>query len=157
MQERHQQELSKWDTITCEPVESRLLSASLLLEEDTSGCATIATTPPSLEDDRLSKLEKARRKREARKDRERQRQSELEMEQEAAAGSSMREAELSALELQLKPQGLRVAEIPSDGNCLYRAIAAQCGLDYLQIRTLLQKQCCECIYVKVVVVIVVVV
>jgi hypothetical protein len=46
----------------------------------------------------------------------------------------MRAMELETLDLQLKPLSLRIVEIPSDGNCLYRAVAAQCGSDYIAIR-----------------------
>jgi OTU domain-containing protein 6 len=86
------------------------------------------------EADRLKKQEKARRKKEAKKEKERLRQEELE-EIAANAGPSMRKVELEALETQLKPVSLTIAEIPSDGNCLYRAVAAQCeGSDYVKIR-----------------------
>lgn len=81
---------------------------------------------------RLNKLEKARRKREAKKEKERERQKALE-EEALQAGPSMRETELEALESQLKPLSLKIIEIPSDGNCLYRAVAAQCDSDYIKI------------------------
>ncbi len=41
------------------------------------------------------------------------------------AGTSSRDIELNQLNEQLKPLGLRVFEVLSDGNCLYRAIAHQ--------------------------------
>jgi OTU domain-containing protein 6 len=86
------------------------------------------------EADRLRKQEKARRKKEAKKEKERLRQEELD-EIAANAGPSMRKVELEALETQLKPLSLTILEIPSDGNCLYRAVAAQCdGSDYVKIR-----------------------
>jgi hypothetical protein len=134
MEERHQQELSEVAG-TLPPIESLSLEDTKSVNETVITSIAAPSTEELVGENRLSKLEKARRKREARKDRERQRQSELEMEQEASAGSSMRETELTALALQLKPHGLQVVEIPSDGNCLYRAIAAQCGSDYLKIRT----------------------
>ena len=77
------------------------------------------------ESEKQRKQDKARRKREAKKEKERQRQ--LEIENAAAeAGPSARQIELEALESQLKPLKLAIKEIPSDGNCLYRAVAAQC-------------------------------
>mmetsp|Transcript_31398 Transcript_31398/g.34754 ORF Transcript_31398/g.34754 Transcript_31398/m.34754 type:complete len:281 (+) Transcript_31398:65-907(+) len=82
---------------------------------------------------RLRKIEKARCKREAKKDKERQRQEDIEREA-AETGPSMRQTELEALETQLKPLSLEIVEIPSDGNCLYRAIAAQCDSNYAKIR-----------------------
>lgn len=86
------------------------------------------------EADRLRKQEKARRKKEAKKEKERQRQEDLEKET-AEAGPSMRRMELDALETQLKPLSLKIVAIPSDGNCLYRAVAAQCeGSNYSKIR-----------------------
>lgn len=86
------------------------------------------------EEERLRKQEKARKKREAKKEKERLRQEELEREA-AEAGPSMRAMELEALELQLKPASLTIHEIPSDGNCLYRAVAEQVdGADFHKIR-----------------------
>ena len=83
--------------------------------------------------ERSKKLDKARRKRDAKKEKERQRK--LDEENAAAmAGPSLREVELQALYQQLQPLSLQVVEIPSDGNCLYRAVAAQCGTDYCKIR-----------------------
>jgi hypothetical protein len=89
------------------------------------------------EEVRLRKQEKARRKKEAKKEKERQHQEDLEKEA-AEAGPSMRAVELQALDLQLKPLSLKVVEIPSDGNCLYRAVAAHCGSDYSKIRKFLE-------------------
>jgi hypothetical protein len=91
------------------------------------------TTSPDNDDIAFKKMEKARRKRDAKKERERQRKLELEAVQNTA-GPSLRAMELQALESQLRPLSLRVVEIPSDGNCLYRAVAAQCGSDYSKIR-----------------------
>ncbi|KAI2508940.1 cysteine protease [Fragilaria crotonensis] len=93
----------------------------------------------SQELERLKKLEKARRKRDAKKEKERQLRDKEALEQESV-GPSMRDTELQALELQLRPLSLRVVEIPSDGNCLYRAVAAQCGSDYNKIRQICADQ-----------------
>lgn len=89
------------------------------------------------EEERLRKQEKARKKREAKKEKERKRQEEIGKET-AEAGPSMRALELESLELQLKPESLEIKEIQSDGNCLYRAVAAQIGggKDYTEIRRL---------------------
>lgn len=95
--------------------------------------------------ERERKQEKARRKREAKKEKERQRKLELERET-AEAGPSARAIELGALESQLAPLALKIKEIPSDGNCLYRAIAAQCGdKDFHQIRKYVYRFACVCV------------
>jgi len=91
------------------------------------------------EKDRLRKLEKARRKREAKKDKERERQEKIEQEAAEAGPSSLRQNELEMFDTQLKPLSLKIVEIPSDGNCLYRAIAAQCDTDYTKIRKFFRK------------------
>lgn len=80
------------------------------------------------EDERERKQAKARRKREKAKERERQLQEEIERET-AEAGPSMGQVELESIQTQLTPLGLKIDEIPPDGNCLYRAIAASLGND----------------------------
>jgi len=121
LQDKHETEISE--------------SGSAVTEEQNALEATNNTVEDADEIERQNKLEKARRKREAKKDKERKRQEELEREA-AEAGPSMRQTELEALETQLKPLSLKIVEIPSDGNCLYRAIAAQCDSDYIKIRGL---------------------
>lgn len=120
LQEKHETEISESGGATTEQVSPEASSNQV---EDSD------------EKERLNKLEKARRKREAKKEKERKRQEELEREA-AEAGPSMRQTELEALDTQLKPLSLKIVEIPSDGNCLYRAVAAQCDSDYIKIRGL---------------------
>lgn len=148
MEARHEQELSEFaanhNDKAGEPEES-VASAAPGIDDTQSATTTTTSTiaegdiiqsstnTSSIEEERLRKLEKARRKRDAKKEKERQRQDDLEREA-ANAGPSMRAMELEALDMQLKPLSLRIVEIPSDGNCLYRAVAAQCGSDYVAIR-----------------------
>lgn len=66
---------------------------------------------------------KAQRKREKARRSERERERAV-AEESANAGPSAREIESRALEeSRLRPAGLRVREVPADGNCLYRAVA----------------------------------
>ena len=78
------------------------------------------------EEEREKKQAKARRKREKAKEKERERELEIEREN-AEAGPSMRQIEVEQIQGQLTPLGLEIAEIASDGNCLYRAVAASIG------------------------------
>ena len=145
MEARHEQELSELAPSNDKVVarEESVSSATPGIDDVASEATTTTTSSAeqgiqnnndcSIEEERLRKLEKARRKRESKKEKERQRQEDLEREAENA-GPSMRAMELEALDLQLKPLSLRIVEIPSDGNCLYRAVAAQCGSNYVTIR-----------------------
>jgi len=130
LQEKHQQELAEGGNDDDEAVGTA--DASDFVEPPREPEALIDND----EADRLRKQEKARRKREAKKEKERQRQEDMEKE-DAEAGPSMRRVELDALGIQLKPLSLKISEIPSDGNCLYRAVAAQCeGSNYVKIRNI---------------------
>jgi hypothetical protein len=70
-----------------------------------------------------SKQAKRRQKKEE-EDRERERRI---AEHHAGKGPTERDIEIEKISAQLSPQGLRIHEIASDGNCLYRAVAHQLG------------------------------
>lgn len=104
--------------------------------------ASETTTPPtadavenSANDARERKQAKARRKREKAKQAELERQARIEQETKDA-GPSARQMELERMQQQLSRAKLKIEEVPSDGNCLYRAVAAQCddSSDYTDIR-----------------------
>ena len=78
---------------------------------------------------------KARRKKERQKEREAERQAELERET-ANAGPSMRQVELEQMQAVLTPLDLKIGEVDADGHCLYRAVAAQTGRSYNEMREL---------------------
>lgn len=85
---------------------------------------------------RQKKLEQIRLKRE----RERQRELERERVQEEEAknaGPTPRDIEMNQILEQLRPLHLDIVSVPADGNCLYRAVAAQYSKDatYQEIRT----------------------
>jgi OTU domain-containing protein 6 len=86
-------------------------------------------------DARERKQLKARRKKERQKEREAERQAELETEA-ANAGPSMRHVELEQMQAVLTPLDLKIGEVDADGHCLYRAVAAQTGRSYTEIREL---------------------
>ena len=130
LRKKHQQELAVTsspafgsDTGTAEPIRTDL-------EASPSLPINIEPEPVS---EKNQKLEKAKRKKEKQKEKERRYKQEL-AEMNANAGPSLRRIELELLDQQLKPLSLTIIEIPSDGNCLYRAVAAQCGLDYIKVR-----------------------
>lgn len=88
---------------------------------------------PTAEEERERKQAKARRKREKAKEKERERELEIEREN-AEAGPSLRQIEVEQIQNQIAPLGFEIAEIPSDGNCLYRAVAAHSGTSYQETR-----------------------
>lgn len=73
------------------------------------------------EQKRVSKAQKRRNKKE---EAARQRQEEI-SKQEIENESGARNVEFQKLKEMLKEQGLQIFEIPSDGNCLYNAVAHQ--------------------------------
>lgn len=75
------------------------------------------------EEERERKQAKARKKREKAREKERERELQIEREN-AAAGPSLRQIEMEQIQEQLTPLGLKISEVASDGNCLYRAVAA---------------------------------
>jgi hypothetical protein len=88
--------------------------------------------------EREKKQAKARQKREKAKQKELERELEIEREN-ANAGPSLRQLEMERIQQQLIPLSLEIVEIPSDGHCLYRAIAAHCGSSYQETRKLYRK------------------
>lgn len=87
------------------------------------------------EEERERKQAKARKKREKAKEKERERELQIEREN-AEAGPSDRQMEVDQIQQQISPLGLQIVEIPSDGNCLYRAVAAHSGSNYQETRKL---------------------
>lgn len=94
---------------------------------------TVDPPPEDLQNQQFKKQEKSRRRREKARDKERERESRI-AEENANAGPSARQVEMDTI-LKVLPSDLRIVEVPADGNCLYRAVGAQCGKDYQQIRT----------------------
>ena len=87
------------------------------------------------EEDRLKKIDKARRKREKQREKERQREKEIE-EENANAGPSPRDVENEQILNRLTPLNYDIKEVTADGHCLYRAVAAHLGKNYSEIRML---------------------
>lgn len=79
-----------------------------------------------------SKLDKTRKKRE--KDRDQKREREQRIAEETANAISPRQVEMEQIQQQLEGLHLMIHEVAADGNCLYRAVGAQCGADYVQMR-----------------------
>lgn len=126
-----------------------LMKARQEIELKLAGASALATvgaessvvdpelTQSSLDDDkqeRHRRTEKSRKRRE--KAREHERERELSIAEEVAnAGPAARDIENEALERQLASLNLCIHEVEADGHCLYRAVAAQCGTGYTDIRT----------------------
>ncbi|KAL9188048.1 hypothetical protein ACHAXT_006426 [Thalassiosira profunda] len=96
-------------------------------------------TPEELEEARRQKaLEKKLKKKNAQRQKELEREKRI-AEENASAGPSRRQMEMEALQtLYLHPRGLEVDEVEADGNCLYRAVGAQChrlGLDAVNVQS----------------------
>lgn len=88
------------------------------------------------EAERQRKLLKVQRKKEKQRQKERERhEQELQAEAEAMAGPNMKQQEWDQIQTHLQPLQLTVKQVVADGHCLYRAVGAQTGHDYTQIRT----------------------
>lgn len=82
-------------------------------------------TPEEIEKQkREKKRERTRKRNEKKKQKEKERVKQVEREIKQS-GISERERELAAIRQQLKQSGLTLKTIPSDGHCLYRAVADQ--------------------------------
>eukprot|EP00536_Pseudo-nitzschia_multiseries_P004074 jgi/Psemu1/253238/estExt_Genewise1Plus.C_660025 len=91
------------------------------------------------DDEEAIARERKRAKAKKKKDRQKQKEAELEKrieEENANAGPGLRKIELEQIQSVLSPQKLKVSEVEADGHCLYRAVAAQSGTDYMAIRSL---------------------
>ena len=88
------------------------------------------------EEERQRKLLKIQRKKEKQRQKEKERQLELEKaHEEAMAGPNAKQMEWDQIQQQLQPLQLKVQQVVADGHCLYRAVAAQTGRTYMEIRT----------------------
>ena len=77
----------------------------------------------------VKKLTKSQRRRLKREERDRKEAAEREAAIEAQKGKTPRDKENESIQRQLSLNGLTMKEIPSDGNCMYRAVSHQ--IDYL--------------------------
>lgn len=78
---------------------------------------------------RERKLAKARRKRDKERAKELEREAAVAQELQSA-GPSQRSVELQLIQSVLTPLHYQIGEIPADGHCLYRAVAAQTTTTY---------------------------
>jgi OTU domain-containing protein 6 len=82
---------------------------------------------------RERKLAKAKKKRDRQKEKEALLQQQIE-DENANAGPGLRKIELEQIQAVLTPLKLKVSEVDADGHCLYRAVGAQTGRNYMAIR-----------------------
>jgi hypothetical protein len=82
---------------------------------------------------RERKLAKAKKKRDRQKEKEALIQQQIE-EENANAGPGLRKIELEQIQSVLTPLKLKVSKVDADGHCLYRAVGAQTGRNYMAIR-----------------------
>ncbi|KAG7401098.1 OTU domain-containing protein 6B [Phytophthora boehmeriae] len=119
VKERHEEELKAFET-----------------EEDDAGLETLVAPSESsaapTEGAALStKQAKALRKREAKKQQERERRERIE---EANKNTvSERQIEADMIQTQLSRRGLKIKDIPSDGHCMYHAVADQMAQNGLSV------------------------
>lgn len=83
------------------------------------------TVAPSNDDAIERKKLKAQRKRGRRTSKARDREAKIAQETKELEATSDRKAELDAINAGLSRQGLTIAEVAADGNCLYRAVEHQ--------------------------------
>lgn len=142
LEAKHQQEIAELSLSGAAPAPT-LEESSETAKPDVTNTAVVTTeeeSPPQKnpeEEERERKQAKARRKRDKAKEKERELELQIEREN-AEAGPSMRQVEVEHIQGQLTPLGLKIAEIASDGNCLYRAVAASLdnNSSYQETRTL---------------------
>lgn len=99
---------------------------------------------PTTHDDEVRR-QKALQKKLKKKHQQRQMEIDREKridEENSSAGPSRRQMELEAMQtLYLRPRGLVVQEVESDGNCLYRAVAMQCRRLNLDVVDVSSEKC----------------
>mmetsp|Transcript_25092 Transcript_25092/g.52168 ORF Transcript_25092/g.52168 Transcript_25092/m.52168 type:complete len:305 (+) Transcript_25092:150-1064(+) len=126
MEERHKKELSEMEGADgAAEVKTEEATQTAMAETNDAVESTPAESGLSKEEEeRQRKMEKARRKREKQKEKERRREEDIAAET-AAAGPTPRDIENSQLLATLAPLNMTIQDVPADGNCLYRAVAAQ--------------------------------
>ena len=131
MQEKHAEELTVYESKTAD--QPNMEKPKDNQTPDSNGTEeSIDKSAEKAEKKRQKNLLKKQKAREAEKQRELQIQEDL-----ANAGPSARVVESDRMkELYLDPNKLHIVEVPADGHCLYRAVAAQCDedIDYRGIR-----------------------
>lgn len=130
LQEKHSNELAALSETTAEGAAASTAAGPVSSTTDGGG-----GTDPEEERERKQKQAKARKKREKAKEKERERELQIEREN-AEMGPSARQMEVDQIQQQIASLGLQIVEIPSDGNCLYRAVAAHSGSNYQETRKL---------------------
>ena len=86
--------------------------------------------PVSAAEEIEKKRAKAKAKQEKKLLKEKERLSTIEQSKALLTGPSLREKEIDQIDNKLKPISMKIKDIASDGNCLYRAIADQLQLEY---------------------------
>ncbi|RLN06612.1 hypothetical protein BBJ28_00002811 [Nothophytophthora sp. Chile5] len=109
--QRHEEELLAFET------EEEPLEATIVASEQPADVA--ASVEPAV----LTKVVKAQRKREAKKKQERERRERIEEANKHTV--SERQIEADMIQAQLARHGLTIKDIPSDGHCMYHAVADQ--------------------------------
>lgn len=110
IEEEHAAELLKFE----KPCLDKKLDDSLEDEDSVKECVDIKGN---------RKMEKARRKRERKKEMETSRQEKILLEKKSIV--SDRDMEMDKLKSQLEPLGFCIVEMPSDGNCMYYSFLDQ--------------------------------
>lgn len=147
---RHEQELAAATSLSssssqCQQQEVTEEMKALVLQENPSQAELPVPQPvpqSSATSSLSNKQEKARQKRAKQRQAELERQTQIDQET-AKAGRSPRDVELELLNQQIGANYV-IAEIPADGHCLYRAVAAQLNnpaQDYRTVRGI----CADCL------------
>jgi hypothetical protein len=140
MEDRHNSEVAALDGGSNS---IKIESGAIKIE---SGAIPPVGKPDESED--KAAMERQRKLTKIREQKEAERQRILEAERQAILdakniGPTMRDVELQQIVQQLQPHHYTIKQIPADGNCLYRAIAAQCSsskdtaapMSYTEVRT----------------------
>ena len=112
------------------------IKVSVDLENNTEIDMAVNSEPVVFDKEKMArerKLAKAKKKRDRQKEKEAQIHQQIE-EENNNAGPSLRKIELEQIQAILTPLNLKIKEIEADGHCLYRAVAAQTGIGFMEIR-----------------------
>lgn len=140
-------EASNQENVVVLDVESMNISEVSANIENASTTIDYENIPAVVVDEETAARERKIAKSKKKKDRQKEKEAEIQKqieEENANAGPGLRKIELEQIQQVLTPLNLKVSEVDADGHCLYRAIAAQSGKDFMAIRKLVYsgRSCC---------------
>jgi OTU domain-containing protein 6 len=118
-------------------VESLEISADSPTDAEKPSVSSSDDDKGEIVDEEAAARERKRAKAKKKRDRQKEKEARIEQkieEENANAGPGLRKIELEQIRAVLTPLKLKVSEVDADGHCLYRAVGAQTGTNYMAIR-----------------------